>query len=355
MKSRYCSVILFLAIMIFLSALSFSDTAGLSQRAAMFVDPAVAEFERGHSMCAAVLMNIKSGEMVYVYNRSAVYGKRFPPGSLAKTWSALVLLDHRDIMDFDEKKKLTCRGRYYPELPMSFFPADYGSFNLPVDESGRRYFRCSLRDGHGEMALEEALVHSCNAYFLMAASRNASEFFCLLVNTFSLDRNTGAQLVGSGEGDAVIDSRKATIFQLAASAIGEGGLIRVSPLKVAQLYAAVFSGGSMPVPFERPFEGNAKRARVDVSSAGLRFVSSALRKVFKEGTLKKLGRERFNAEILSGKTGTATRYREKYGTHGWNALLLEIQGKEYVLVTFVEKGSGSGEALELSRTILRNL
>lgn len=319
------------------------------------IDPVLAEFEQKNSQCAVIIMNAGSGELIYVYNRIAAFEKRYPPGSIIKPLSALILLNHSKLFEFSENKKISCPGRYYPDQSILFQTSDYSIFNLPKDNDGKHYFRCSLRDGHGVMNLHNALIHSCNTYFISTVSSNPSVFFDLIVNTFSLHENTGALLVKNREKSFLMDTGNATPFQMNASVIGEGQLICLTPLKVAQLYAAVFSCGLTPVPHEKPFFPSANGRRLSVSPESLRIVNSALSGVIKGGTLKGFDIKNGAVELCAGKTGTATHIGKKYRTHGWNVIHFKYNGEGYVLVSFVENGSGAKEAKDLSKTVLQNL
>jgi hypothetical protein len=162
------------------------------------LDPELSVFTERISPCAVLVMKTGSGEIIYAHNRKALFEKRYPAGSLMKPLSALVLLDNREILGFDERKAVRCAGRYYPSGTLFFTDADEGIFNLPADEGKSKYFRCSLRDGHGEVTctgpspvLQRLLSHD--------GIGDPQAFFSLLVNTFSLHENCGALLPGYSE------------------------------------------------------------------------------------------------------------------------------------------------------------
>jgi cell division protein FtsI/penicillin-binding protein 2 len=125
---------------------------------------------------------------------------------------------------------------------------------------------------------------------------------------------------------------------------------------MAQIYAAIFSEGNIPTPFEKPFSPPAtKRRRLQVSPGSLRTVNSALADVIRKGTLKGMDVRKEGLEIRAGKTGTATHQGGRYCTHGWNVISFSYRNEDYLLLSFVEKGSGAKEARILSEKVLRSL
>lgn len=316
-------------------------------------DMALKNYERTNSMCAVLLMDILNGEIVYTYNRSAIIEKHYPPGSIAKPWSALALLQYRNKLAFDDNMSLICSGRHYPAGGIKFSDTDLKIFNLPADDDGKKYFRCSLRDGHGVIDLHSAIVRSCNNYFLTVASPEPEVFFRILSQTFSLEYRTNAILLKNIERPPPKDRHNGSPFRFAASAIGEGGLILCSPLKAAQIYAAIFAHGQIPTPFERPIIPPRSSKTLGFSAENINFVYETLKDVVTSGTLQKLPAIE-NIKVLAGKTGTATILGERYRTHGWNILHISHGSKQYVLVSFIERGSGPKEALVLSSITLNH-
>jgi cell division protein FtsI/penicillin-binding protein 2 len=152
-----------------------------------------------------------------------------------------------------------------------------------------------------------------------------------------------------------VDRAGASSFQLTASAIGEGHLLPLSPLKIAQIYAAIFSEGNIPTPFEKPFSPPPSKRRLQVSPESLRIVNQSLADVIRKGTLRGMDVKKSSLEILAGKTGTATHRGGRYGTHGWNVIGFSHRNADYLLLSFVEKGSGGKEARALSEKVLRSL
>ncbi|HEY1406965.1 MAG TPA: penicillin-binding transpeptidase domain-containing protein [Spirochaetota bacterium] len=302
------------------------------------LDAVSSEFEVKHGQCAAVLLEMTRARIEYVYNRSCAIDQRFPPGSIAKVFTSVVLLEHANEWGFSPVRPYQCTGVFVPSKEYSFTGWDESSFNL-VGEGERRAFKCSVHDGHGKVNLSFALSHSCNAYFLTQGSISPA-FFDDLISFWKLDEDpvTGRKY----------SSDTLTPFQRIASAIGEGGAIRVSPLKVAQCFSALYEGTPLLIPSD---DGSGRSSAPCVmSEQNRRFIVSTLSRTMLDGTLKKFSGN--GTTILGGKTGTGTHYRKRYAHHGWVALIIESHGARYCLVTFVMNGSGSKEAAQYAESLL---
>ena len=189
------------------------------------------------------------------------------------------------------------------------------------------------------MTLRDALIQSCNVYFLTAASYQPNVFYRGLNSMWHFTSD--------------FETEYATDFQYAAAAIGEGGMVRVTPLAAARNYAAVFEGTALLAPHPDERAPHAEYT-LTISPATQSFILSALSETVKTGTLKGLSSAR-GARVIAGKTGTATQYRKKYMTHGWAVVYFEYKNIRYVLVVFVEKGTGPKDAKLFAGELLNAL
>jgi cell division protein FtsI/penicillin-binding protein 2 len=291
-------------------------------------------FEETHGNSCAVILQAETARICYVYNAPVALERKFPPGSIAKTWSAVYFLENGLL---SKTMPFYCGGKFYPDQH-SLVQSDFKNFNLPQDH-GKYYFRCSVSSGHKNITFRDALIKSCNAYFLTAASREPKAFYRGLNSIwhFTSDAETG----------------DATDLQYASAAIGEGCLVRVTPAVAARDYAALFEGTALLAVHT---DERAPRAEypLAVSPATRSFILSALSETVKTGTLKGLLSAR-GVRVIAGKTGTATQYRKKYMTHGWAVVYFEYQNVRYVLVVFVERGTGPKDAKIFAGELLNAL
>lgn len=316
------------------------------------LDAVIEDFKASRGRCAAVLLESRSARIAYLAGTEYSITRRFSPGSLVKPLAAAVLLEHSRDLGFFPDEAVLCGGRFLPPASAAFTDIDERIFNLPVDEKTKsRCFPCSLKKGHGRIALSEAIMRSCNVYFLTQASRNPTLFHTLLMEFWHLDEPSGA-LLGDLREPPRRSSAELSAFQAAASAIGEGPAVRVSLLRMAQAYAALFEGTPQLRPYRDSTEGAAAQYPLSIRPAHRKLILTSLSRALYEGTLKGLAVKNRRVRLLGGKTGSGTREGGRYATHGWNILYFEYRGTRYVLGVFVERGRGAVEAAELSVRLL---
>ncbi|XDD50439.1 penicillin-binding transpeptidase domain-containing protein [Leptospira sp. WS92.C1] len=320
-----------------------------------YLDSVIQSYEKKNtdSKSSVLILEMESGIVRYVFRPEIAIERKFSPGSLFKTFSALVFLKYKNAFSYSPEQTIDCAGKFYPEETMEITKGDFSTFHLPKDQNGKNYLRCSLAEGHGKVNLEQALVRSCNVYFLKIAGKNPNLFFSKLKTDWDLTNSTEARLKPYLEPSGNFEDNT-TQLRMVSSAIGEGSFL-VSPLKISQLYSSIWSFGHRLSPSWE----TAKRMKVSenpFSNRDLHFVSSMLSEVPETGTLKGLKEwNDSNIEILGAKTGTGTQYAKKYKTHGWVTLLFKRKNQDYILTVFVEKGSGGKEAKDLVLNILKEI
>ncbi|WP_125169959.1 penicillin-binding transpeptidase domain-containing protein [Leptospira perolatii] len=283
--------------------------------------------------------------------------RKFPPGSIMKPLSSLVLLRHKEAFAFNPKSRIECKGRYYPDSRDEITDFDRRTFHLPKDEKGREYFRCSIAEGHGQVDLDDALVKSCNVYFLTQVAKNPEVFYKKIMDDWKLDLSSASRLKPYSEpnGLSARSFHSLSKLQKITSAIGEGGIL-LTPIKIAQVYAAIPNGSPFLSPFWKEGDLPIKTEDNEFSKQDQRQVFAILSSVMQNGTLKGFVSESSTGiEMVAAKTGTATKFQKKYSTHGWIASWLRRQGRLYLLLVFVEDGSGGLEARNLASIAIKNI
>ncbi len=306
------------------------------ERGLLFPQP-----EPGESS-ACLIMDSSTGKILYRGGKTSLLSGIYPPGSIAKPWAAAVFLENRGT--FVPDSTIECYGKYYPPSEKVFLPADSRLFNLPADPSGKKYFKCPVAQGHGNTDLRDAIVKSCNVFFLRCSTRSPGEFYAKLCAGWSLSSSVP------------VSAEKPTHLMLAASAIGEGGLIQTTPAEAAARYAAFYNGGNIPLPFCTPC------TRISLKSAPFRMTTLSLIRGFlaetvEKGTLAGIGAGLASIKILGGKTGTATILGNRYKTHGWNIIAFKVPSipSVLILVSFTERGTGSGNTKKVSEIVLKKI
>lgn len=321
------------------------------------------------SPAALIVVEAKSARRVYEFVSSRLIGKNlFSPGSLAKPWAANVLLNHAAEFKFHPDRPYRCSGRFYPDRYFAMTPADRRTLNFRADTAGREYLPCSRSSGHGSIGLTEALAHSCNAYFLTAVAGRPRLFYKRFLEEWALDTNR------FGEPEVVTETPGLPLLSLArtvassrvspllaaSAAIGEGGAVRISPARAAQMFLALNNGGRLLA-----LQGDADRPRLirrlRFPSQDLDRIRFALGRTAMTGTLSGFSRELASDhgaafQIYAAKTGSATPTGRRYGTHGWLAMHFRaVSRKEYVLVAFLNTGNGGRDARRFTRLALTHL
>lgn len=333
-----------------LAGLSLGLRAGrlAAQPARLGAAVAAAARELG-SPAAALALHTRTGAIDACANPDWIFRRVFPPGSLAKSWAATTLLARARELGFDPAAPYVCRGRFYID-GLAPAPTDARVFNIQRDEENRPYVRCSLRDGHGALRLNEALLHSCNAYFLHSFSRAPERACQHMFADFRLNDLPGAGYDGVETISRSVDPARLSPLACTMAAIGEGGALLVTPAKAAQLYLALINDGQLLAPTESA--GRTRSiGRIAAAAPVLDRVRFALMQTAAQGTLRAL-RAPPGVRVLEAKTGSGTPAGRRYTTHAWCFARFQAGARDRAAIVFVERGSGgvAGRAV-LERTL----
>lgn len=329
-------------------------------------------------MGSLVAMDVQTGDILALVSKPSYDPNEFAGGVSAATWKALTTDTWRPLQD------RAISGQYPPgstykaivaaaalqERVISTGGLVYcpGHFTL-----GRRTYRCWKKEGHGAMALRDALVQSCDVYFYQAGLKLGIDRLAFFARGFSLGRRTGIPLAGEKSGLVPTAAWKQTRFgepwgagETVSASIGQGFNL-VTPLQLAVAYAAIANGGrvvqprltlSLQDPDGRlvPAPAPEIRSTVPVSEKNLALVRDALTGVVEEprGTG---GRARVLGMRVAGKTGTAQvvhlRHTEnleeeevpiKYRDHAWFVTFAPADAPQIVVAVLNEHGGHGGSA-----------
>ncbi len=234
----------------------------------------------------------------------------YSPGSTFKPLVALAALESGAISG---ETRFTCTGAFF---------------------LGRRPFKCWLEKGHGAVAVEDALMYSCNVFFYNAGHRAGRDELVRVASAFGFDEPTGIDLPGERAGVAPTAAWRERRGMRAwypgdtvVMSIGQGYL-SFTPLRAATLIAAVANGGKLPRPFlvervvsplgETLLEGRPETAReIPLRPGDLALVQEGLRRAVNSryGTGQKA---RLKGVEVAGKTGTVqVGTEERRKNHAW--------------------------------------
>ncbi len=157
----------------------------------------------------------------------------YPPGSTFKLVTAAIALKLR-VLDPKAYLPIPCRGGL---------------------QYGNRYFRCWEREGHGYVDLSDAIKYSCDVYFYQVGLQIGLERFLVEGTRMGFASRTGVDRPVERSGILPDGPRwyrrrwgwDPTQAEVLSLAIGQGANDQ-SPLRMAQLYAALAADGSVPAP-----------------------------------------------------------------------------------------------------------
>jgi len=209
----------------------------------------------------------------------------------------------------------------------------------------RRYARCWYGRGHGSLNLVGAIKNSCNVYFYQVGIRIGLKRFLEKGSRIGIAGPTGIDLpgeIGSTFPASKDDWQRRFGYrpydnEVMSLAIGQG-MVTLSPIRLAQLYAAVARpDGRAPVPRLAQLE-TPPPIGIDlgIPPEGIAAFRKGLRRVLGPGGTAHLSR--LPGWDFMGKTGTA---QNPHGPdHAWFVGLGGLPGKdpEIVAVMMLEHG-----------------
>jgi penicillin-binding protein 2 len=224
----------------------------------------------------------------------AIQGQ-YPPGSTFKIVVALAAMAEGKI---DAKQEFYCPGHITRE---------------------RHKFYCWKRNGHGQVALVQALAQSCDVFFYKLAEKVGIDAIERQARRLGLGDSTRIGLAGEGSGLVPSRSWKRAMQGLVwypgetlITAIGQGYLL-TTPLQLANMMATIANGGTVyrPTLLNRGEDevpevlqwGHINEDHLTLLKKGLSEVVHGRR-----GTAKRSKPERVQA---AGKTGTSQVVRHK--------------------------------------------
>lgn len=336
---------------------------------------------------SCVALDPRTGEVLVMLSSPAydpnVFSRRFS----AETWKQIVS------NPFKIELNRSIQGLYSPGSVFKIVMGLAGLQTGVIDENttshcsgsqtyyGRR-FRCWKRDGHGTVRLERAMQVSCDIFFYDLGAKlgiDRIEQFSHLLTCGEITRidleGERAGLVPSVNWAATKQNRKWYPSETISVAIGQGPLL-VTPLQVANLTAAVATGGVVHQPhllrkIEEVDENGRLQVRtvpprelhrINLADEAFEPIRQALWKVVNEpgGTG---GRSRVAGLDVVGKTGTVQVVSQetwirsedlpfKYRDHAWYTSFAPRDDAELVVVVFVEHGGhGGADAAPLAKLI----
>ncbi|MBN2209269.1 MAG: penicillin-binding protein 2 [Candidatus Coatesbacteria bacterium] len=322
---------------------------------------------------AVVVMDPRSGEILAMVSRPAYDLEAFQGEVSAADWTRLK-------EDLDTPMNNRCAAGQYPAgstfkvfvalaaLQSGAITTDTrfncsGTMNL-----GDAIFHCWKEGGHGDLSVEQGLVHSCNIFFYKTGlacgigniARTARQFGLGTPTGFDVTREMSGYIPADG------DLTRYRAGDTISASIGQG-IILVTPLQMAVAFSALVNGGTVLKPLVvsrvstpegtiiKEFHPSAK-GHISVDPKHVATVRDAL-----FGVVNREGgtgwRARLASPKVAGKTGTAQVVQRvdneetalediPYGRrpHSWFVGYAPAENPEIVFVVLVEHGGPGGQA-----------
>lgn len=339
----------------------------------------------GEESGAAVVLNVRTGEILALVSTPSFDPNLFTNGISYKHWNALLKNERTPLVNKAVSGQYSPGSTFKVVVALAALEAGVIDLNTRFNCSGgldvgNIRFHCWRHSGHGSLNVVEALKHSCDIFFYETAMKLGID----KIHDMAVKLGMGNVLeVGLDNEKAGIIPTKAwkkarfgtswTQGDAANSGIGQGYVL-VTPLQLATMLARVVNGGYAVQPtFIKPTEKElSKIKRLDISTKNIEIVKRGMFEVV-NGTGGTAGRARFNINgaMMGGKTGTTQvrRISMKERSNGilrdeqlpWrlrnHALFIgftPVDNPRYSVAVIVEHGSsGSGVAAPIASKILQ--
>ncbi|MCI8336741.1 MAG: hypothetical protein HFI72_06260 [Peptococcaceae bacterium] len=294
----------------------------------------IAEEALGSQEGAVVILNVQNGDILAAasspkydphmedppLSSNAYVNKAFsyyPPASIFKLVLATAALEE----GIDLPTDFDCPGYY--------------------DMADGRRVKCWYEEGHGKEDLQAAIMNSCNPYFVHLGGMIGGDKIKEYAEKFGLSKQ---EIIGYPlSPEQTIDFNSYVAGDVANVSIGENG-VRLSPVMMAQMMAAIANGGTQVVPrivqsVER-LDGTVQENFP--SQTGMRVMSSATAEKLQaylvatvdQGTAKRINQVAGGA---GGKTGTS----QYQGV--WFAGFSPAAAPQWAIAVYISHGDAGGK------------
>ena len=332
---------------------------------------------------AAVAMNIKTGEILVLYNSPGFNPNDFIPRISPSEWKELLSDPMHPLQNRSIQNRFAPGSTFKVVMALAALQEKKITPETSFFCGGSQYiynrtFRCWKSGGHGNQNLRQAIVHSCDVYFYNVGLRLDIDVIAKYAKMLGLGSPTDVDLPNESRG--LVPSRE---WRLKAAgdkwypgetisvAIGQGPVL-VTALQMASLYSTIASDGIRRQPhlLTEVLEADGKNLDTPtydkdtiqgIDRKNFEIVKEALFGVVSEGTGTKAKIPGFN---VCGKTGTVQvvgfekggnlwkEQKEKFGDHAWFIAFAPYEDPEVAVAVFVQHGGhGSDAAAPLAKAV----
>ena len=339
----------------------------------------VAELAMRGRKGAVVALDPRNGEILALVSSPNYFPDKFVGGISFHDWRRLTGNPDKPLLNRAIQAQLAPGSVFKPVVAVAALESGVIDTDFTVQCQGGasfygHYFRCHKRDGHGEVNLYQALVHSCDVFFYTVGNKLGINRIAEFAGRVGFGRPTGVDLPHEEEGIVPSPGWKLRHFrekwyagETISVAIGQGALT-VTPLQVAYAIGGLASGGVWYQP-RLVSTAHRKAARDDYEPSAPRIVR--LHKKSIEAVVKGLwgvvnaggtgGRARLAGYDVCGKTGTAQLVSNRSSVSGdrdfrdnaWFVGFAPCRSPEIVVVSLFEHGEHGHLAAPIVRDVLK--
>jgi penicillin-binding protein A len=284
----------------------------------------VPEYDPNSVQSSATFQRLNSSEDAPLFNRATQAG--YPPGSTMKVVTAAAALDS---------------GEFSPDSTLSGRSPQTFS-GVPLSNFANEQF--------GDIDMTTALTHSVNTYWAQVGEKLGTDTMLKYMNRFGFDEKPrldypSFQLATSGvfDGNRLLTSGDA--IDIARVAIGQERL-RVTPLQMAEVTAAVANGGELMEPrlWSKVIDSDGRETKLDpdrqsrvMSEDTASELNDMMQSVVQEGTGTAAA---LSGIDVAGKTGTAE--ISDGVNQAWFIGFAPADDPQIAVAATVERTSGAG-------------
>jgi len=333
---------------------------------------------------AAVVLDVRSGDVLTMTSRPAYDPNAFSSGIDRTTWAAL----NTDALRPLQNRAI--QGRYSPGSTFKIAVAAAALEEGVVTPDEKifcpggatffgRFFKCNAAHGHGWMDMAHALEKSCNVYFYTVGNKLGIERIHAWADRLGLAGRSGIDLpnevpslVPSPEWKRQRTGERWYAGETISVSIGQGQ-VSVTPMSMALMMASIARGGERLVPrlVTDVFDGASWRPvsrAAEVTPGGPRLKPETVAAIHEglwlavngTGTARSA---RIAGRDVAGKTGTAQvisnegkaragANRADLRDHGWFVFMAPKDRPEVAGVLFAEHAEHGSSAVPIARHLL---
>lgn len=264
-------------------------------------------------------------------SNKAIAGE-YPPGSVFKVVSAIAFLEN----GVDPKEQYYDKTGYY--------------------QIGKWKWRAWKAGGHGYTDMKKSIVESANPYYYKYSDKIGHKPIIDVATSFGLGEKTGIDIPGEKKGLLPDTAWKKKMIgsgwfkgDTILLSIGQGYLL-VTPLQIANLYAAIANKGEIYTPhLVKEFkDSKGKSYPIELYKKEIKYYPKSYYNILNDALIATVSQDNGTTKVLrtkgmkvAAKSGSAQNAHSKI-THAWAAGYFPADDPEIVFATILEGAGGGG-------------